>query len=181
MKPAAQYTLPLAIFLALSTQVPASFGQDAAQTPTATAPAEAPPGNESPVATAEEEAVRRQEATIRLGIKLDEAATAEKQGHMVEAAKRYQEAVALIPFVQVGNPKVDLEKQTAITGLDRVRVALAKEAMKHQDYAEAHNQIVSALKADPTNEELRKLSVEIDKDIVEQQGTVPSPDFVKTI
>lgn len=180
MKPAAQYTLPVAILLALSTQTPASHAQDA-NTQTSAAAVQAEAAGESPIVTAEEEAVRRQEATIRLHIKLDEAAAAEKQGHLVESAKRYQEAVALIPFVQVGSPAVDQEKKDSIAGLDRVRIALAGRAIKQRDYAEANNQVVAALKADPANVDLRKLKMEIDKAIVDQQGTVPSPDLVKTI
>jgi general secretion pathway protein D len=181
MKPAAQHTLTLAFILALSTQMSVARAQDAvAQVPAAVAPAEPAPGD-NPVVIAEEEAVRRQEATIRLGIKLDEAGAAEKQGHLVEAAKRYQEAVALLPFVQIGSAKVDAQKHEAIAGLDRVRIALANRAIKQRDYAEANNQVIAALKADPTNEDLRKLKSQIDKAIVDQQGTVPSPDLVKTI
>jgi general secretion pathway protein D len=176
MKPAAQlFTLPLVFLLALSTQTPASHAQDAGATVSPAA------GTENPIVTAEEEAVRRQEATIRLHIKLDEATASEKRGQLVDAAKRYQEAVALIPFVQVGSPAVDQEKKDAVGGLDRVREVLARRAIAQRNYAEASDQVVAALKVDPTNEKLRQLKVEIDRANVEQQGTVPSPDLVKTI
>ncbi|HEY5085558.1 MAG TPA: hypothetical protein VII48_13595, partial [Rhizomicrobium sp.] len=49
------------------------------------------------------------------------------------------------------------------------------------DLAAAADQVNTALKVDPTNEELRKLKVEVDKLTVEQVGRTPSPDLVKTI
>ncbi|MGZ5568304.1 MAG: hypothetical protein ACXWKG_14920, partial [Limisphaerales bacterium] len=46
---------------------------------------------------AEQEAVKRQEQTIRLHQKVIEACEAEKKHRIVDAAKLYQEAVTLIP------------------------------------------------------------------------------------
>ena len=52
---------------------------------------------ENPVEIANDEAVRRQEATIQLHIKLDQARDAIRRNELKEAAKFYQEAVAQIP------------------------------------------------------------------------------------
>jgi general secretion pathway protein D len=162
MTSAAKITLRLVFFLAISLQAQQSATQD-------------------PVQIAEEEAVRRQEATIRLHIKLDQALAAQKRNQLVDAAKLYQEAVALSPFVQVGNGAVDLEKKQALAGLDDVREKLARQAMSRGESAEALAQVEAALKVDPNNESLRKLKAEIDKRTVEMQGMVPSPDFMKTV
>ena len=161
MTSAAKITLRLVFFLALATQAQQAVTPD-------------------PIQIAEEEAVRRQEATIRLHQKLDEAVAAQKRNQLVDAAKFYQEAVALSPYVQVGNPAVDLEKKQALAGLDGVREKLARDAMARGEMVEALAQTEAALKVDPNNETLRKLKAEIDKRTVDMQGTSPSPELVKT-
>src|SRR5580698_6034474 len=118
MTSAAKNTFRLVFFLAISIQAQQATTQD-------------------PVQIAEEEALRRQEATIVLHMKLDEAMAALKRNELIDAAKLYQEAVAKIPFVQVGNPTVDLEKSEALAGLDTVREKLARQAMARGDMGEA--------------------------------------------
>lgn len=162
MTSAVKITFRLVFILAVLLQVQRSIAQDSVQ-------------------IAEEEAVRRQEATIRLHLKLDQAVAAQKRGQLTEAAKLYQEAVALTPLVQVGNPTVDLEKRQALAGLDGVREKLARQAMARGEMAEALAQVEAALKVDPNNESLRKLKREIENRTVAMQGTVPSPELVKTI
>src|SRR5271170_6887911 len=144
MTSAAKITFRLVFFLAIALQAQPSAAQDSVQ-------------------IAEEEAVRRQEATIRLHMKLDQAMAAQKRNELVEAAKLYQEAVALVPFVQVGNAMVDTEKRQALAGLDGVREKLARQAMARGEMVEALAQVEAALKVDPNNESLRKLKREIDK------------------
>lgn len=100
MTPAAKTSLPLAFLLAISLQ------------------AQTPPPVENPVEIANDEAVRRQEATIRLHHTLEQARDALQRNQWVQAAKFYQEAVADIPYVQVGSPAVDAEKREAVAGLD---------------------------------------------------------------
>lgn len=159
MTSAVKISFPLACLLALSLQAQQAM-------------------NPNPVQIAEEEAVRRQEATIRLHIKLEQAVAAQKKDQLFDAAKLYQEAVALIPFAQVGNAAVDFEKQQALAGLDNVREKLARQFMERGEMAEASAQVDAALKVDPNNEKLRKLRAEIDHRTKEMQGTVPSPDVV---
>lgn len=133
------------------------------------------------VQIAEEEAVRRQEKTILLHMKLDQAIAAQKRGDLVEAATLYQESVSFFPYVQVGNPAVDLEKRQALGGLDAVREKLAHQAMDRGDMTEALAQVDSALKFDPNNEALRNLKSEIAQKTADMQGMVPSQELVKTI
>jgi general secretion pathway protein D len=136
---------------------------------------------QDPVQIAEDEAVRREDATIRLHIILDQAMAAQKQNQLVEAARFYQEAVTLGPSVRVGNPAIEAEKARALAGLDAVRVQLTRQAMAHGDMAGAMLQVDVALKSDPRNETLRQLKAEVEKRTGEMRGTVPSPELVKTI
>jgi len=162
MTSAAKTSLRLAFLLAISLQ---------AQTPPV----------ESPVAIANDEAVRRQEATIRLNLKLEQARDAFKRKDLEQAAKFYQEAVVLIPLVQVGSPAVDAEKREAVAGLDLVRAQLARAALAAGDIATANTEVDTALKTDPNNEDLRLLKAQIQQREIDQTGRVPSPDVLKKI
>jgi len=134
---------------------------------------------ENPVDIANDEAVRRQEATVQMHMELERARDAVKKNHLQEAAAFYQQAVARIPNVQVGSPTVELEKQDALAGLDAVREKLARLALAAGDVLEAKNQVDSALKYDPNNEGLQLLRAEIRQREVEQLGRVPSPEVIK--
>jgi hypothetical protein len=92
----------------------------------------------SPAQLAEEEAVRRQEATITLHNKLMAAQDAQRKGFLVDAAKLYQEAVSLFPKVGQGIPIVELEKQQAVAGLSEIRLKLAHDAQKRGNFNEAN-------------------------------------------
>src|ERR1700733_13014330 len=109
---------------------------------------------ENPVEIANDEAVRRQEATVQLRLKLERAREAVRKNQLQEAAKFYQEAVAQIPNSQVGNPAVDAEKSEAVAGLDAVREKLARLALAAGDTIEANTQADAALKVDTNNENL---------------------------
>ncbi len=162
MTSAAKISLRLAFFLAISLQ--------------------AQPGpTDDPQRIADEEAVRRQNDTRLLHKKLEEAQAAVKRNQLTEAAKLYQEAVALIPQSEVGKPSVEADKKAAVTGLDGVRTTLARQAMAAGDLIEAATQVDVALKVDPNNEGLRRLKAEIDQRAIEQAGRVPSPDTIKKI
>jgi type II secretory pathway component GspD/PulD (secretin) len=162
MTRAANLILRLSLLLALSAQAQQAVTQD-------------------PVQLAEEEAVRRQEATIELHMKLDQAVAAQKRGQLIEAAKFYQEAVVKGRDAQVGNAAVAMEKQQALMGLDAVREKLTRASMERGDMLAAAAQVDAALKMDPNNENLRKLRLEVEKRSMEQRGMVPSPDVVKRI
>lgn len=128
-----------------------------------------------------EEAVRRQEATINLHNLLVQAQAEQKRNQLATASKTYQAAYELFPSAEVGSPAVEAEKAQVIKGLDEVRQRLAHQAMVGGDMAEASYQIDLALKADPENPISRKLKAEIDQKAVEQLGRVPSPETIQRI
>jgi hypothetical protein len=100
-------------------------------------------------ALAEQEAVKRQEATIRLHQRVIEAEDAEKKGRIVDATKLYQEAYTRVPFAVVGDPRVEADKVAAANGLVRMRVELANRARKNGDLLAAQTEINNALNVGP--------------------------------
>src|SRR5690348_13115361 len=123
-----------------------------------------------PSQLAEEEAVRRQEATIALHKKLGAAHEAQEKGYLIDAAKLYQEAVSLFPKVGPGTPAVEAEKKQAVAGLVDIRLQLAHTAQRRGNLAEANEQVSSVLKIDPKNRELIEFKAENDKLILAQRG-----------
>jgi type II secretory pathway component GspD/PulD (secretin) len=160
MTSAAKTSLRLALFVAISLQAQ-------------------PAPVEDPVRIANDEAVRRQEKTILLHQQLEEARATYKRNQLQEAAKLYQEAVVLIPEVEVGNPAVDAEKRQAVAEFDEVWAKLARLYMDLGNLSEASDRIGVALKVDPNNEELLRLRTEINHRTAEQAGHVPGPDVLK--
>jgi type II secretory pathway component GspD/PulD (secretin)/tetratricopeptide (TPR) repeat protein len=136
---------------------------------------------ENPADLAADTAVRRQEATIRMHLKLEQARDALKRNQLVEAAKSYQEAVMLIPEAQVGNPAVDAEKKEAVTGLDTVRTKLARQALATGNLTAADTEVDAALKVDSNNADLIRLKAEIKQRQIESLGRVPSPDMLSRV
>ncbi len=161
MRPAAQITISLVFFLAFSAQAQTN-SQDAIQ-------------------LAQDEAVRRQAATGDMERDLRAADAARKRNEIASAAKLYQDAVTNIPYVEVGNLKVDGEKLEALAGHAETRELLARQYMKLGEMAAASDQVNAALKYDPGNERLRILRKEIDLNTAAQEGRVPSPDVLKMI
>jgi len=130
---------------------------------------------------AEQEAVKRQEASIRLHQIVLQAADAEKKHRIVDASKLYQEAYALVPFAVVGDPRAESDKLAAANGLVRVRMELAERARKNGDLLEAQKQVDAAVHVQPQNEKLRIAKIEVDRMVFESRGTTPSPDVLKRI
>ncbi|MDB6059543.1 MAG: Type and secretion system protein [Verrucomicrobiales bacterium] len=130
---------------------------------------------------AEEEAVKRQEATIRLHQKVNEAADAEKKHRVVDASKLYQEAVALIPSAVVNDPRANADKAAASDGLVRMRVELSNRARKNGDLLEAQKQLDAAVRIQPQNPNLVRMKMELDVVVQESRGTRPSDDVLKKI
>ena len=130
---------------------------------------------------AEEEAVRRQEATVTLHAKLLAAQDTQRKGFLVDAGKLYQEAVSLFPKVTVGEPAVEADKKQAVAGLVEVRLQLARDAQRRGNLADANDQVSSALKIDPKNDALLSFKRENDQLILDQRGNVPSPATLSKI
>ena len=115
------------------------------------------------VQSAEEEAVRRQEATKLMRMKLVEAQMAQGKGQLEEAARLYDSTVELFPKVGLAVPAVEAEKKVAIAGLASVRMGLAQTAQKGGDLIEADKQVSRVLNVDPTNEIAKTFKVGNDK------------------
>jgi tetratricopeptide (TPR) repeat protein len=129
-------------------------------------------------ALAEAEAVKRQEATIRLHQRVIEAADAEKKGRIIDATKLYQEAYTLVPFTVTGDPRSDADKAAAANGLVRMRVDLAEHARKNGDLIVAQKEISDALHVKPQDETLRRMKIEIDREEFESRGQRPDPAII---
>ncbi len=127
----------------------------------------------SATSTASEEAVRRQSDTIQLRRVLAEARGARGGGDLAGAARKYEEALALVQRVGVG---IDKEREETITGFVAVRLELAQKAQKHGDLSEADAQIRRALRVDPKNAALLKFKDDNDRRIAAQTGKVPSKE-----
>ncbi len=132
-------------------------------------------------AIAEEEAVKRQEATIRLHQTVIQAADAEKKHRLVDASKLYQAAWNLVPLTVVGDPHADADKVAASDGLVRTRVALAERAQKNGDLLAAQKELNDALNVQPQNEKLRIAKIEIDRMVFESKGQVPDDNTLRRI
>ena len=130
---------------------------------------------------AEQEAVKRQETTIRLHQKVIEAAEAEQKHRVVDASKLYEEAYVLIPSAVVNDPRANADKAAAVDGLVRMRIELANRARKNGDLIEAQIEINAAVLVCPQNESLRRMKAEMDRDVEESRGTRPSLDTLKKI
>src|SRR5207247_2566193 len=100
----------------------------------------------SALSTASEEAVRRQADTIQLRRVLAEARETRGSGDLAGAARKYEEALALVQRVGVG---IDKERDETISGFVAVRLELAQKAQKRGDLGEAEAQIRRALRVEP--------------------------------
>ena len=161
MRTAAQTTIGLVFILAFSLQ---------AQTV-----------NQSAIDLARDEALRRQEATVRMEAYLRDASAARKKNDISVAASLYQEAAKLLGDTQVGNAKVDAEKKEVIAGLDETRETLARLYMKRGELPAAGDQVNSALNVDPENKKLRTLRIEIDQAVAMQFGHAPDEEMMSRI
>ena len=132
------------------------------------------------VQSAEQEAVRRQEATKIMRMKLGEAQAAQQKGQMEEAARLYDSTVELFPKVGLAVPAVEAEKKVAVAGLATVRMSLAQAAQKNGDLIEADKQVTRVLNVDPTNEIARTFKKANDKLMAAQAGFVPSAEVLAT-
>lgn len=123
-----------------------------------------------PTETAVNEAVRRQADTIVLRQRLMDARQAMAEGKPAVAAKLYEDAYSLVRRIGTG---VDAEAAETVAGLVSVRVDLAKNAQRRQDYKEADVQLSRALRVAPDSEEVQHLKAANDKLLAGQAGHVP--------
>jgi Tfp pilus assembly protein PilF len=79
---------------------------------------------------------------------------ASAKGDLLEAAQLYQQCFALSKRIGAG---VEVETTETISGLVNVRIELAQQLRKSEDFSAAKDQIDNALQADPKNPELLAL------------------------
>lgn len=104
----------------------------------------------TPAQVAEEEAVRRQEATVQIRSYLDKADAARAKGDWSEASRLYSDAYKTLS--QVGSSSsATAEYRRIATGITDVSVYEAEQAMKRNDYELAIEKLDYALRVDPTS------------------------------
>src|SRR5688572_25617263 len=102
-----------------------------------------------PTDDAVRESVRREAAKIELRQKLADAQAAQRRGELSAAAKLYEDALALVDKISTG---VEMEHREVVKGIAGTRVALAEQAIRRGDFAEADTHVNRVLKLDPRNE-----------------------------
>jgi type II secretory pathway component GspD/PulD (secretin)/tetratricopeptide (TPR) repeat protein len=128
--------------------------------------------------TAVNEAVYRQANRVILLQKLAEARAAQSRHALPAAAKLYDECWELVQKTGTG---VEAERDQTIAGLTTVRMELAREAQSHNQLEEAQAQVQDVLRVDPSNAAALDFKRGNEKLIVEQRGTVPSPEVVAQV
>src|SRR5579884_4378671 len=88
-----------------------------------------------PVVTATDEAIHRQELTIRLRRTLVEAQSARQHGDIEGAHKLYERCYDYMQ--RIGPAGIEPEAQQTIAGLTEVLMTMAREEQKRQDYKQA--------------------------------------------
>src|ERR1043165_7187842 len=99
--------------------------------------------------TSIDEVVRREAYKVDLNKKLADAQMAQKKGDNFEAAKLYTDCVGLVKKIGTG---VEPEREKVVAGLVTVRMQLAEQAQRQNDFAGADFQADAILSADPKNE-----------------------------
>ena len=109
-------------------------------------------------ATAINEGVRREALKIDLRSKLADAQSAHKRGALVEASLLYTDCLEIVGKIGTG---VESEHKQAVEGNTAVRLILADQAHRDEEYAAADDQYAAILRFDSKNEkviELRRIN-----------------------
>jgi type II secretory pathway component GspD/PulD (secretin)/tetratricopeptide (TPR) repeat protein len=132
----------------------------------------------APTDDAVRESVRREAAKIALRERLAQAQAAHKRGELSAAAKLYEDCLALADKISTG---VDLELRDVTRGIIAVRLALAEQAIRRADFADADTHVNRILRLDPRNEAALAMR---DKNNVEKRraaGMRPSQETLSKI
>ena len=125
----------------------------------------------TPVATATEEAVRREADTMMLRKKLALAQSARQQRDLVGALRLYDDCYVLAQKIGGG---VESETQQAVIGVAAVSLDLAHQAQKRNDYKTAREYVVHILVIDPKNQVALDFKRDNERLLAAQAGTIPS-------
>jgi type II secretory pathway component GspD/PulD (secretin)/tetratricopeptide (TPR) repeat protein len=127
----------------------------------------------NPQESAVNEAIYRQANRITLRQKIEAARNAQERGELANAAKLYDDAWELVQNIGSG---VDAEAAQTKAGLALARTTLAQKAQNRGDYREAKTQISDVLRVDPSNAIALDLNREIEKQLRENRGNMPSEE-----
>ena len=139
---------------------------------------------QTPAQTAEEEAVRREEAKINLRRTIADAQAAQDNKNvpvatrLSQSAKLYEDAYVIARSVGVG---IDKETQETVDGLTSVRLKLAELAQRHGDLAEADAQVKRILVVNPGDTYSQNFKWANDKLLEAQKGNIPSKEMIALI
>lgn len=134
--------------------------------------------NASPTDDAVRESIAREAAKIELRKLLTEAQEAQRRGEFNAAAKLYEDCINLIRRISTG---VDLEQTEVLRGVVGTRLALAEQAQRRGDFAEAENHVARILKLDPRNEAALAFRRQLEEDKARTAGRRPSQETISKI
>jgi type II secretory pathway component GspD/PulD (secretin)/tetratricopeptide (TPR) repeat protein len=129
--------------------------------------------------SAEEEAVRRQNAIITARVALEKAQAAQRQGDLLKAGKGYEETLAIAR--KLGGAGLEKELKAAVEGLSEVNLQLAQMAQRRGDFDEADARVSRILKEDPANKSAIAFKQENAKRRQAALGRSPSPETLARV
>jgi type II secretory pathway component GspD/PulD (secretin)/tetratricopeptide (TPR) repeat protein len=138
----------------------------------------AQPASDTPVVTAEREAIVRQADTIALRQTLIIAQSARARGDLLAANKAYEKCYDLVQRIGSG---VEPEATQTISGLSSVLLDLARECQRHQDYKAAEERVNRVLVVDPQNRVALEFKRQNRQLLEAQAGTIPSQELIERL
>src|SRR3954471_21113522 len=124
------------------------------------------------------ESVRREAFRIDLHRKIADGQAAEKRGEYGPAARLYSDAIALVKKI---GPGVEQEHKQAVAGMSAVRLRLAEQAQRRQQYTDADAQIALILKEDSHNQAALGFRAENNKLALDMQGKMPDDEALRQL
>src|SRR5262252_8207424 len=122
------------------------------------------------------EAIYRQANLIKLQRTLNDAKAAEGRADLYGAGRLYDQAWQLVETT--GLPRTAPESQQTISGLESVRMELAKRFEHTGNYREANKQVNDVLRVDPQNAEALEFKKKNDELLTANFGRIPSEEAI---
>ena len=128
---------------------------------------------------AEAEAILREEISILLSQKLEEAKASESEGKIETALKQYNEALAYVDRLGGGVDPAD--KAQAAGGVVRNALLVANAYVSQGNYREAQATLNRVLKVDPKNASALALKPAVDQRLDALKGMIPSEEVQQKV
>src|SRR5437867_2346713 len=122
------------------------------------------------------EAIYRQANLIKLQRTLNEARAAEGRADLYGAGRLYDQAWDLVQTT--GLPRTAPESQQTQSGLESVRMELARRAQHAGEYREANKQVNDVLRVDPQDAEALAFKKNNDELLRAYFGRIPSEEMM---